>query len=385
MFSFIPPFMRNSSYAILGTATFGTLMYTYAKQRIDSQLSHPLVKETVLLLQNNDDVVQLIGVPILVDPAISARASVADDVSNFSFKVRGPRGKLLIEVAGMSAHLKDLGVNERAKEAIRKEVEAKTGKFDSIPNNMEAFNYNDFYVPDRQVIDDYFNLSTTASEEDRQKQLTAEDKFWKYEYVYAEVDKDTRILVAPNEKLAKEQEPIFARTTLADLKSEYRARLQTYRVMDSNMTKEEKEEFRKIRHQEHFRRIGYVRTYMMITMGLVTMQAYILFRKKKRLPVVQNSVHMNIMKALQKSPEFKEIIGGSRVTFNDTSLGAMIDNRAEYSFQFASTDKAGQVHFKGSFEEKTGLWGVELLEAEVFEDDLGQQSRRVKIAIDPYI
>lgn len=382
MFSFIPPFMRNSSFAALGAMTFGTVVYTVAKQRADRKLAHPLVKETVLLLQNNDDVVQLIGVPILVDPAITARASVADDVSNFSFKVRGPRGKLVVELAGLSAQLRELGPNERGREALKKEPEAQGGGATGLTAHAEAFNYNDFYVPDRSIIEDYFDLSGGVTEQDSLKQLAESDKFWKYEYVYAEVDKDTRILIAPNERLAKEQEPVLSRATLADLKREYKARMKTYRVMDGSMTKEEKEEFRKIRHQEHFRKIGYVRTYLMVSICVLSMQAYVLFRKKKRLPITQSSLHVHLTNALLKSPEFKVAVGGSRLYFNETSVGAIIDNRAEYSFQFAGSEKAGLVHFCGKFEEKTGQWTVEHLEAEIFEDNLGEKTLKVPIQVD---
>ena len=385
MFKFIPPFMRNANYAILGAGALGTVVYTVAKQRVDIKLSHPLVKESILLLQNNDDIVQLIGVPIVIEPTIGSRASVSEDVSNFSFKVRGPRGKLSVEIAGVSAPLKDLGVGATGREQIKREIENKTGKFSEMPPNTEVYNFNEFYIPDSSIVQDYFQLSQKLSEEESGHSLQPSDRFWKYEYLYAEVDKESRILVSPNERLAKEQQPVLFRGSVADLKQEYKDRLKTYRVMDSNMTGEEKEEFRKIRYQEYYRRIGYTRTYFMVAMCLAGMQAYILFRKNKRLPIVQNSLHQNIQNFLVKTPEFKNAVGGSKVYFIDQSLGSLIGNFARYSFQFMGSRSAGVVHFEGTFDEETGMWKVEQLDVEVYEDENSKKSTFFKMPTSTYI
>ena len=150
----------------------------------------------------------MIGVPLVVEPSIGSRVSLADDRANFSYKVRGPRGKLNVELAGMSTTLEDVGVNSKGKAIIKDEVSKVsgfwrnivTGEPQAIPNNVDEYNYNDFYVPDKQVYNEYLDLSTKVTADDDKVLLNPKGRYWKYEYLMAEVDSDLRILVAPNDK-----------------------------------------------------------------------------------------------------------------------------------------------------------------------------------------
>lgn len=370
MSRFIPSFMKNPTYFVLGAGGFGTLVYTFFQQRTDAKLSHPLVKESILLLQNNDEIVQLIGVPIVVEPTIGTRASVAAEVANFSYKVRGPRGKVAVELAGQNLPLNELGPNAKAKAA---------GKVSDLPT-LDEHNYNDYYLPDKDFVKDYFSLASAITPEDEKQELKPQDRFWKYEYLFAEVDRDVRILVAPDEKLAQTQDAVGKRKTLADLKREFQTRLKSYRVMDKNMTAEEKEEFRKIRLNEHYRRVGYVRNYMLLGVAFVAMNMYVLFRKNKRLPVMGGSLQSNIEKFLLRSPEFRSAVPDFMKThFIETSIGARIGNQANYKFYFMAPENAGVVHIDCKFLPETGVWKVSSLDVEITNPEKGKEKQILKL------
>lgn len=51
--SFIPKFMRNPTWALLGTGFVGSGIYMTYKSKLDSRLEHNLVEESVHLLENN--------------------------------------------------------------------------------------------------------------------------------------------------------------------------------------------------------------------------------------------------------------------------------------------------------------------------------------------
>ena len=221
--------VKNKLYASMIVGGTGIIAYNFYRQRIDYKMRHPLVRESVLLMQNNDDVVQMIGVPLVVEPSIGSRVSLADDRANFSYKVRGPRGTLNVELAGMSTTLDQVGVNSKGKAIIKDEVNKgktfwtniATGETYPIPNNVDEYNYNDFYVPDQKVYKEYLDLSSKVTAADDKVFLDPKGRFWRYEYLMAEVDSDLRILVAPNDKSNQAQQPIYVRKTLGDLKREF--------------------------------------------------------------------------------------------------------------------------------------------------------------------
>ena len=49
--------VKNKMYASMVVGGIGIVGYTYYRQRIDHKMRHPLVRESVLLMQNNDDIV----------------------------------------------------------------------------------------------------------------------------------------------------------------------------------------------------------------------------------------------------------------------------------------------------------------------------------------
>lgn len=363
MFNFIPTFMRSPTYAVMGLGMVGVGGWNYYRQQIDRQLKHPLVRESIFLLQNNDDVVQLIGLPISVSGSNSgASINVSEDVANFSYYVDGPRGKLRIEMAGISNTLSQL--KPTAAGDAKDKIE--------LSKMNESMTYNDYYVPDPKVVKEYLDLSKPPTPEEEAARLKADHRFWKFEYLYAEVDKDVRILIAPDEQLKENQPPVNKRENVADLKKEYLERLSKYRVlMGSKMTKEELAEMSKLRYDEFYRTTGYARIYMFVGSMFFLMNAYILFLKNKRKPLVGGALMRNVQNLALRNPDFRARVGDStNVQFLEMTVGAQIDKRAEFGIPFCSPTKAGIVYFDGKLDKASGLWKINQIDVQ-FKDQSG--------------
>lgn len=390
MFSFLPSFLRNGTFASMIIGTGGILTYTGYKQHLDKKLSHPLVKESILLLQNNEEVLKLIGVPITVEPTISTSATVKDDVAFFSFRVRGPRGKLTIEISGLGASLKDIGINAKGKAMIAKErktnpkfmADPDTNEPLPIPENLDELNFNEYYLPDTSIVEDYYGLATKQTEPTTEdKRLDPDNVFWKYEYMFAEVDSDLRILVAPDQQLIDSQKPILQRSLLSDLNKEYKERMKSYNVLDKNLTKEEMEEFRKIKFNEHYRKIGYTRTYMMSGLIFLGMNAYIFFRKNKRYSLNGSNLAYGVQKAVLRNRKFQSFIPDTtKVKFMEGIIGAKIDNIGEYKQPFMTPKYGGWISTKGIFDEKTSTWSVNEINVEFVDAEGNPAAENIKIS-----
>lgn len=377
--------MRNGNTVIIGVGVTGTLIYTGWSQRIDRRMNHPLIKEGLMLLQNNDDVVQLIGAPVLPKIGLFSRAAIGEEFCNFTLKVKGPRGVLDVELAGVAALHKDIGVSALGKARIEQEIKGKsrfwvddkTGEQKPIPTNLEELNYNEYYVPDKKLCQDYYDLANKPGEEDS-RPLSPNDKFWKFEYLFAEVDKSSKVLVAPDEKKAQKQQVIYARNTYGDVKKEFQERMNTYRSL-KNLTVEEKSEFNKIRQQEKQRQLGYARTYLIAGVSFFAMNFYIMFRKNKRISVTGSVLQSNLENLVKKNLAVMKIVGDNNLHFIDTSLGARIGDSAEFAIPFMHQRGSGLVDFKGKYNEATGGWKLEDCEVR-FKDLDGQELKdRVKI------
>lgn len=119
---FIPKFMRTPTWAIIGSGVTGSLIYMTYKKKIDNRLSNPIVEESIHLLENNEEVIQMIGAPIILESSIRNRADIGDDISNFSYQVSGPRGKLRIELASCSRKHESLGPSLKGKKFLKKGI-----------------------------------------------------------------------------------------------------------------------------------------------------------------------------------------------------------------------------------------------------------------------
>jgi hypothetical protein len=117
--SYIPKFMRTPTWALLGTGFVGSTIYMSYKYKLDNRLKHTLVDESIHLLENNEEVLQLIGAPIIVESSMRNRADLGDNINNFTYYVSGPRGKLRVELAACARNLTGLGVNTKGKQILK--------------------------------------------------------------------------------------------------------------------------------------------------------------------------------------------------------------------------------------------------------------------------
>lgn len=69
----------------------------------------------------------------MVESSIRNRADLGDNISNFTYYVSGPRGKLKVELAACARNLSTLGVNSKGKQ-ILKELNSGTRTIETKTN-----------------------------------------------------------------------------------------------------------------------------------------------------------------------------------------------------------------------------------------------------------
>jgi hypothetical protein len=124
--NFLPKFMRTPTWALLGTGFVGSTIYMTYKNKLDNRLNHTLVEESIHLLENNEEVLELVGAPIMVESSLRNRADLGDNINNFTYYVSGPRGKLRVELASCARNLSGLGPNSKGKKLLRDLNEGQT-------------------------------------------------------------------------------------------------------------------------------------------------------------------------------------------------------------------------------------------------------------------
>jgi hypothetical protein len=110
--------MKTPTWALLGTGFIGSTVYMTYKNQLDNRLNHTLIEESIHLLENNEEVLQIVGAPILVESSLRNRADLGDNINNFTYFVSGPRGKLRVELAACARSLSGIGVSSKGKKAI---------------------------------------------------------------------------------------------------------------------------------------------------------------------------------------------------------------------------------------------------------------------------
>lgn len=376
--------MRTPTWALLGTGFVGSTIYMSYKNRLDNQLNHTLVEESIHLLENNDEVVELIGAPIMVESSMRNRADLGDNINNFTYYVSGPRGKLRVELASCARNLSGIGVNSKGKKVLKdlnngqtieqatsvsteqsgsssgwfgwisssKPTSETASTIDSqnethslsssiekrlqkdahgnypIPSNIPEFNFNNYYIPDPELVKSEKEIYQMT--ENGQK-LPQDAKFWNIEYMFAEADESVRIMVAPIPESEKTDQPVFFRETFSDLANEYTERRNSRRDFRKAQTEEEREELRKFRLKEMYKNIGYTRYYMLCGFFLIGASGYIMFRKNKRLPIANNIIHSKAKKTIQDSQVLRAVLG-EKLLFPNQTIGAKIGNDASFQF-----------------------------------------------------
>ena len=420
--SFIPKFMKTPTWALLGTGFIGSTVYMTYKNQLDNRLNHTLIEESIHLLENNEEVLQIVGAPILVESSLRNRADLGDNINNFTYFVSGPRGKLRVELAACARSLSGIGVSSKGKKAIQdlnnrpatqnnselidQNARVSSGgitswftspkntdqeqtttnqnekvlpiqdnklnfdrlKKDSngkvpVPSNVPEFNYNIYYIPDPSLVKNEEQIFDLA---DNSKPLPADSKFWNIEYMFAEVDDSVRIMVAPIPESEKSESPILYRETYSDLALEYIQRRNNRRDFRKAQTPEEQEELRKFRLRLMYKDIAYTRFYMLCGFFMIGASSYIMFRKNKRLPIANDMIHTKAKKAISDSKMIKNVLG-ERIFFPNQTVGAKIGNDAEFSFQALGENGYYAVaNLNGTYNEKKLDWNIHQFDVNVY-------------------
>ena len=360
--SFIPKFMRTPTWGILGLSLTGGVTYMTYKYQLDQSLRHPLVEEAIHLLENNEEVLEIVGAPVMIDSSVRNRADIGSDISNFSFKVTGPRGNVKVEMASCSRKLQSLGPNLAGKNLL-KEKARKTGQDVTIPNNVNEFNFNEYNIPGLEVVqeeDQLYKHSLSGP-------LDPKSTFWHIEYLFAEVDDGLRIMVAPVPQAEKEEEPILGRQSYEDLIAEYEARRNSRRDFRKAQTQEEQDEMRKFRIRKMYKNMAYTRFYLLMSLFIGGMSAYIMFRKNKRTHIVNNMLHEKAKWLIETNPKIIERCG-ENLLFPSQTLGARIGNDAEFQFVFMGEGHYGKVNVDSVYVEKDLKWKINQFGVELFNE-----------------
>lgn len=192
------------------------------------------------------------------------------------------------------------------------------------------------------------------------------------------MDQNVRIMVAPVPETEKTGEPVFLRETYADLAAEYYRRRNNRRDFRKAQTKEEQEELRKFRLREMYKDIAYTRFYMLCGFFIVGASSYIMFRKNKRLPLVNSMVHEQTKKLLIENKACKQHLG-ERLFFPNQTIGAKIGDEADFEFKaLGETGKYAVAQVRGTFNEKNLDWVIHQMEVSIF-DEKGQNITREEI------
>jgi hypothetical protein len=247
LFNLVPKFMKTFQMKVFLLGGSGVTGYLYYQQRNELKMDHPLVGEALRLLESKKDVRELIGAPLYVVQGISNRASIGDEVASFSYKVKGPRGTLNIELSGVAQPLSNIGLTREAKDYLRKnKIETET----TGRASLDEVNYLDYNIPEKAYFEKLRSLhvstqfdNETARETRAGDNLPSDLKFWKIDYLYCNVDENMRIMVHPDkETRAKLNQPtnfILKRENLDHLAQEKKAKLVALNLYKADMSLEE--------------------------------------------------------------------------------------------------------------------------------------------------
>ena len=105
---------------------------------------------------------------------------------------------------------------------------------------------------------------------------------------------------------------------------------------------------------------------MMLAMGFLAMNGYIIFRTYKRKTVIGSSLHENLKTLILKNQKFRQLVPNHHhIHWIDYSLGAQAAEDAVYKFNFMSPDNNGSVYFNGTYLADKGYWKVNNISIEV--------------------
>lgn len=346
-------FKSLTNFSIFGLVTSGT-GYFYFRYQNDKKFDHPIFKESLRLLEQEKQIQELIGVPIYIDTGLTSRATITDKIINSSFPIKGPRGKLNIELAGES---KTQGAIENSLNR------AQNAELTEEARNARIKEVQDFYIPDPQVLTEIDKVRSQNADQLNTSEIPKDGHFWKLNYLYGDINNEYRIVLVPRQKendqqkgneVASQFKPNPWKKTLKQVLDEENAR---YRSLedDKDKSEEEIEQLRKFRMQETYRKVGYVRLYMGAILAGSAMVGYILIQKYKRKNVLGNVLHSQAISYIKRNDLVRSELG-KNPRFLQQIRGAAIDDEANFEIDAIGESKTGTFKVSGKFDKKKSEW-----------------------------
>ena len=374
VFTLVPKFMKTFQMKVFLMSATGVTGYMWYKNRNETKMEHPLVGEALKLLESKKDVRELIGTPLYVVHSLQNRASTGSELASFSYKVKGPRGTLNIELSGVSQPLDQIGLTREAKEFVQKNnpgIEPKT--------TLDELNYVDFDIPGMEYYAKLSNVQLSkqfddpkAKEARAAQELPSDLKFWKIDYLYCNVDENMRIMVHPDKatrsRLNSTSNFITKRENLDDLAQEKKAKLKALDLYREDLSQEELDEISKFKTQEMYRKVGFKRWYMLMVAGFCGITAYTMYVTNKRKALINSFAVSKVKNVILGHSEIKAMLG-NKVVFFDTTIGALINGQADYEMMFYGYKHSGRVSVSSFYDEAKSDFILKDVTAKIFDAD----------------
>lgn len=332
------PFRSAPNTLITFFGLAGTTYFVF-RYNNDNQFEHAVIRESLRLLTQNTQVIEMIGYPINVVPGLlSSRASISERGSLYQFAVRGPRGKLNVS----------LSTESKSQEEIKNAILSK-----------------EYYIPDNSLKLILEDAKVQGGEKSLETiEIPNKQKFWKINFLSVDISPDYRIaVVKTTEKITKTdgENPNIneiqtkLRKMLFDVYNEENERKGNINLAKSE---EEIEEIRKFRMKETYRKIGYVRFYLFGVAVLGVMLTYIFISKNKR-KMIQGSEIQYMMQKIVGSNQYIKNKYGEHLKFIQSSRGSIVDKKADFEQDFFTNKGYGTIITEGVFDDKEKQWKIE--------------------------
>lgn len=377
MFSYVPKFMKTLQMKVFVQGVGGYSGWLYYNGRNRAKFTHPLVVESFKYLESKKDIKEQIGSPIRIIHSIKNRGYISDENASFSFKVQGPRGTLNIELSGTSQTLGNIGMTREAKDHCKFALKQNEKDQNDKKQTQDECNFVDYCIPDGNIRPDLDKLMIADQFEDKELQqkrseiaLDKDQKFWKVEYLYCNVDENMRIMVHPDpekrNKINKKESYIFKRDNLEDLVKEKKLILESLNLYKQDLSEEERNELTRFNTQEMYRKVGAKRFYLIVVFGFLSISGYTMFLTNKRKPQ-KGSVLVDKVKNIITGHSEISAHQNHRINWFNTTIGARIDKQSDFEMMFYGHNYSGKATISGHYDDKLTDHVIQDVKVELFD------------------
>eukprot|EP01017_Pseudomicrothorax_dubius_P023237 TRINITY_DN24903_c0_g1_i1.p1 TRINITY_DN24903_c0_g1~~TRINITY_DN24903_c0_g1_i1.p1 ORF type:complete len:289 (-),score=73.65 TRINITY_DN24903_c0_g1_i1:34-900(-) len=282
------------------------------------------------MIRSSQKIYELIGYPISMDQSIRNRFYIGDNISSFTFYIRGPKGLMSVELAGSSIDQKTL--------AKLSDIQAT-----ATPPNSTEIAVKD--TPQKKVVDprsfvvcdektlDLVEKKRKENADLSKEQIPDDTIFWKLDYLYTDLSDGFRIILHPIDETTKNETSGPKRLTLQDLFNEQKERMRAYGVVGDKpkpQSEEEFEELRKYRQNQMYDKMANSRFYMLLVGAAVGMSAFIIYSKRRRTNLIGTVFYETVLhkvrqdefvvKNFGRNVRFAKVMRGGPVSYTHLTL-----------------------------------------------------------------